>query len=215
MKLQGWGALMAAAWTLSAQAAEPASPVYVQVGVGIAQVDLDDRKTANQAAVDTWTASAPSRTGDTAGSDSSATFSVALGLRANRYLALEAGYRNVGDVNASYTLNDIGYSVRQDTRYTAAGPALSLLGLLPASPALALYGRADLINLHAKVDDSVRGATERTTLTVGYGLGLEYTVVSGFALRLEARRINVEFEDWRGSDSRDVDSVNVGLVKGF
>lgn len=195
---------------------------YLLFGLGLARIDLGDRQASDQAAVDQFEASVAGGTGETSASDSSSTFGVAVGYRLGRHLALEAGYRNFGEMHAGYTLHDGPTVTGQDVRYQAAGPGVSVLALLPLSPAWRVYGRVDAVALRTSVEETyVAGGgsgvfpSDHAGMRVGYGLGAEADVAGGLALRLEARRLNAEFDTLAGIERHDLDSVGIAVVKTF
>lgn len=223
MRITRLAVLAAVLQALPVQAADGGQGPYVLFGLGLAKLDLGDKKDRDQAAVEQFEATVAGGSGDTDGSDSSSLFGVAVGYRFNRYLALEGGYRNFGEMRAGYTLRDGPVVTGQDTRYQASGPGLAALGMLPLSPSWRLFARIDAIALRTAVEESFDfGAGNRAVypsnksgLRIGYGLGVEADVVSGLAFRLDARRMSAEFDTMAGVESRDLDSVNVSLLKTF
>lgn len=223
MRITRLAVLAAVLQALPAQAADGGQGPYVLFGLGLARLDLGDKKGSDQAAVEQFEATVAGGSGETDGTDSSSLFGVAVGYRFNRYLALEGGYRNFGEMHAGYTLRDGPVVTGQDTRYQASGPGVSALGLLPLSPSWRAYARVDAIALRTSVEESYNfGAGNRAVypsdqsgLRVGYGLGVEIDVVSGFAFRLDARRMSAEFDTLAGAESRDLSSLNLSLLKTF
>lgn len=195
---------------------------YVLVGFGLSKLDLGDKQASDRAAVAHFEATVPGGTGATSGSASSAAFGVAMGYRVNPCLALEAAYWRFGEKSAGYTLRDATTVNGQDTRYDAAGPGVSLLGMLPLSSWRA-YARVDAVALRTTVDEgysfgagnALVNSSSLSGLQLGYGLGVDAELVSGFALRLEARRISADFDTLAGVEARDLDSLTVALLKSF
>lgn len=194
---------------------------YFVAGVGLSQVDISDKTNSDAAAVARFLASVPGGTASVSAEDRSRVFSVGMGIRINRHLAVEGGYRSLGDFHSGYALGDGPSRTARDTRYKATSPGLSVLGMLPVTPALKVYGRLDLASVRSTVEESrspsVRQpvTTQTVAMKMGYGVGAEQALAPDIFLRLEARRIAADFEGQTDSRKLDIDNVILSLVKAF
>lgn len=223
MRLQALAVAAATLLVLDAQAVEAEPRAYLVGGIGLSRADLGSKEASDAALAASYLAVFPAGTAELSSDDSGRTMSVGIGLRLNRHLLLEAAYRNFGEASAGYVLTEGANVDAQALNYKAAGAGASVLGSLPLTPTLSLYGRLDLVSLRTTTEAVYRQANsyslsvprEHAALAVGYGLGLEYEVARRLSLRLDARRITGEFEGPGGFSSIDFDSVNIYVLKAF
>lgn len=206
----------------TAQAAPAGQDLYVLVGTGLARLDLGDRQELARQAVYNFETQPPGGTGETSGSDTGPVLGVALGYRIGPHAAVEAGFRNFGEMDTGYTLGTGPSATVADMRYRAGGFGVAALGFLPLSPAWRAYARVDAVSLRTSTEETYGngGGTllysrDHAALRTGIGLGAEVDVGGGLALRVDARRMTAEFDTRSGVERRPLGSVNLSLLKNF
>lgn len=148
-----------------------------------------------------------------------AAWSVTAGYRINRYLAVEAGYVNLGTLSATHTI-DIppilgGGSFNFHRELETEGPSLTVFGTLPLSANWQLYARAGMLFADSDLKTSFDGSgtvgssvdSDATTL----GAGAQYDWRGHWSARLEFQRTN----DLGGNDvanEADVDNISLGFL---
>jgi OmpA-OmpF porin, OOP family len=98
------------------------------------------------------------------------------GYQVNRYLSLEFGYQQLGDVS-------IAFGATTTTLETSLFD-LVVLGTLPLTQRLGAYGK---LGIYRANNEAKTPATEAKLETNGlsYGIGLQYDVTSNLGVRLE------------------------------
>ncbi|MEO7577509.1 MAG: OmpA family protein [Massilia sp.] len=140
-------------------------------------------------------------------------FKLLVGRQLNRYLALEAGYVDLGTSSFAATTSGGGV-LNGEVGFRALN--LDLLGQLPLTPRFALLGRAGVMVAQANAHFTgnrllaVTGPDPRERKWgPKLGLGLEYKLSEALAVRLEAERHRLH--DAVGNRG-DVDLFSLGLV---
>lgn len=144
---------------------------------------------------------------DTTGtaSDDSDTTSYSLGMGANlsKNWAIEARYVNTGTYSAVVTPYTVDIKGK--------GPALGLIGFLPVSDRISLYARVDAVRLNVTADVSTLGSSSESHTDLGYGVGAQYRLDYGFAVRAQIDRLRIKFEGM----TSDLDTASVNILKAF
>lgn len=154
--------------------------------------------------------------------DSDTGFGLAVGYQVNRNFAAELAYVDLGEVSYSATNGQASpgnQDVALDT--SAAGPVLSLLGILPVSSRFDVYARAGLAVMNvdgeariAEGDASERVSDSTTRSNAVFGVGGQYSFNNRFAVRLEwDRHFDVGSDDITGES--DIDLFALGLRYNF
>jgi len=133
------------------------------------------------------------------------------GKQLNRYLAIEAGYFDLGKFEFSAVTADAG-TMRGDTKYR--GGNLDLVGQLPLTERLSVLGRAGVQYAEARTkiggNRARAGANLKDTGTnAKYGLGVEYKLSEAAALRWEVERYRTDANVAMG---RNVDTASLSFV---
>ena len=139
-------------------------------------------------------------------------YKVFLGKQLNRYLAIEAGYFDVGQFGFDAVTTDGRLSGTSSYR----GVNLDLVGQVPMTERLSLLGRVGAAYTKTRTDfsgnrlNAVTGphATQKKA-GLKAGLGLEYKLSEALAVRTEYERYRVN--DAVGNRG-DVDALTFGLV---
>jgi opacity protein-like surface antigen len=141
---------------------------------------------------------------DTTTSDDGLSGSATIGYRINRHVAAELGYldfRTV-DITETYDLTDV-FGAPFPVIHTielgssTAGPALSLLGFVPLTGQVAVFGRAGMFFADQEVERSDFGVSD----TFGHeiwlaGLGVDWSLDPSWSVRLEYQRA----DELKGND---------------
>lgn len=154
--------------------------------------------------------------------DSDTGFGATLGYQVNENFAAELSYVDLGE--ATYDANNAQANPANESvalSTSAAGPVLSLLGILPVSSRFDVYGRAGLALMDVEgeasstigdVTDRISDSTTRSNLVLG--AGGQYSFNDRFAVRLEwDRHFEVGSEDITGES--DIDLFALGLRYNF
>lgn len=133
------------------------------------------------------------------------------GKQLNRYLAIEAGYFDLGKFEFSGTTAE-GGTMRGETKYR--GGNLDLVGQLPLTERFSLLGRAGVQYAEARTkvggNRARAGANLKDSATnAKYGLGVEYKLNEAAALRWEVERYRTDANVAMG---RNVDTASVSFV---
>ena len=125
------------------------------------------------------------------------------GYQVNRYLSLELGYQQLGDVTLS-----LAPGVSQTLETTLFD--LVVLGTLPLTQRLGAYGKLGIFRANNEASSGTPGVPgaklESNGLT--YGLGLQYDVTANLGLRVEWQEYsNIIGGGFTGSSNADVTSV--------
>lgn len=146
---------------------------------------------------------------------------VFAGLRLNRHFALEGGYYVFDKFGARRTF-DSPSAGTLSTSMRVQGLGLDLVGHLPVSPGLSLFGKAGIVGTRVDTNGDVTGAlfsgftatdAKRREVNFKYGLGAELALSRQWAVRGEWEVLknvgNGNVYDWE-SDLRIVSGSVVG-----
>jgi OmpA-OmpF porin, OOP family len=150
--------------------------------------------------------------------DEGTAWSVTVGYRINRYLAVEAGYVNLGTLSDTRTIDfPPGFGIPSlsfHRELETAGPSLTVFGTLPLSANWQLYGRAGMLFADTDLTTTLSGNSltnsfdsDATTL----GAGAQYDWGGHWSARLEYQRTLDVGGDDVASDA-DVDSISLGFL---
>lgn len=119
-----------------------------------------------------------------------------LGYQFNKYLALEAGYLNLGQSKATYT--HAGQTVTE--KNTFGGFDAAVKGILPVTSQFSLFGKAGAVDEHDDADLSVAGVSSRqhsNKWVPMVGLGTSFNLTDNVALNVQdiyAFRTNYKYK---------------------
>ena len=135
--------------------------------------------------------------------ESDKVFGAGAGYSINKYFAVELGYRDFGSVNQNFTSS--GYPMS----YTLSSSAVqfSLLGKLPVSDSIDIYGRWGDARLSWESKDSSKTSTQSDYKPV-YGAGASYNINEKFSLRGEYSR-------YSGTSSSYTSALTLGATYSF
>ncbi len=228
MKALKWtGAAALCAGLAMANAAQAAEDGWYVVGFGgeastknVSQGELD------QNLIDFFGAGGLTIVDATSNLDDSDTgFGLAVGYQVNPHFATELAYVDLGEVSydADGTVTDgvTDYAATFGLSQSAAGPAFSVLGIVPIGERFTVFARAGiaLMSVDADADLSIDGVADSASASTDrsnglYGLGGEFSVNRRFGVRLEwTRYADVGSEDLTGDT--DIDLISLGLRYSF
>jgi OOP family OmpA-OmpF porin len=150
--------------------------------------------------------------------DEGTAWSVTAGYRINRYLAVEAGYVNLGTLSDTQTIDFppvFGIaSLSFHRELETAGPSLTLFGTLPLSANWQLYARAGMLFADTDLTTSINGNSNTSSFdsdATTLGAGAQYDWGGHWSGRLEFQRtMDVGGDDV--ASSADVDSISLGFL---
>lgn len=148
---------------------------------------------------------------DTTGADTTdlrdGFFTLGAGALLGPHAAVELRYLDVGSYGGSSGAST--FTVK------ASGISLGVLGMLPVSDMLSLYGRLDAVSLRAHGElatGGVVGVGSESSNPLGFGLGVQYQLSNDVALRGHVERLHkVHFY----TDKDDIDSIGMSLLGAF
>ncbi|QYF95925.1 OmpA family protein [Massilia sp. PAMC28688] len=183
---------------------------YAGAGIGATRATID------QASIESALRANGSAIVSFAGDEKdSPAYKVFIGKQLNRYLALEAGYYDLGRFSYDAVTSD----GRLGAKAAFSGVNLDLVGQLPLSERLSIIGRVGAAYTRARTDFSgnrLNAVTaphaKQSKVGPKLGLGMEYKFSEALALRGEYERYRVN--DAVGNRG-DVDMASVGLVWKF
>jgi OmpA-OmpF porin, OOP family len=148
--------------------------------------------------------------------DSDRGYKFFVGYQFNHYLAVEAGYVDLGDFGVRVARDpDVG-TLTSDTSYK--GYNLDVVGTWPMTQRLSAFGRVGAFHYQTEENfigtQSLAASLSRDDKDTGYkfGAGLEYSFTDRLSARVEAERYRIE--DMLG-DNGSVNLYSVGLVYRF
>lgn len=157
--------------------------------------------------------------------DSDTGFGLGAGYQVNEHFATELVYVDLGevsyDVEGTVTDGVTDSAATFGLSQSAAGPAFSVLGILPIGERFSVFARLGLslmsvdADLDISIDDVADSGNASTDRSNGlYGLGGEFSLSSRFGIRLEwTRYAGVGSEDLTGDT--DIDLISLGLRYNF
>ena len=138
------------------------------------------------------------------------------GYQMNRYLALEAGYFDLGRFSFNATTQPLGTLTGE---IKLRGANLDLLGIIPLTEKFSAFGRIGVARAEAR--DTFTGSglvrvlnpnPSKTDTNGKFGLGLQYAFTESFGMRAEVERYRIN--DAVGTKG-DIDLASLGLVYRF
>lgn len=146
--------------------------------------------------------------------------SLGVGYNLNSTFALELAYRNLGELDGreEFYYDNGNYGVVTDTTEISS-LQLSVIGSLPLSEKVAIYGRLGIADLKVKNTEKAVGSfdgerfqgTESSSVSKNralVGVGLNYALGSAFALRAEYS----QYAEW---DDLTISTTTIGLTYKF
>ena len=185
---------------------------YAGAGVGQSRASIDDQRIIRSLTANGEFFTPPYYTED----ERTRAFKLFMGRQLNKYIAVEAGYFDLGKFDFAATTSGNG-SLRGETGFR--GVNLDLVGQLPVTDRFSLLGRVGA--QYAKTNTQFSGnrlnavtGPNRTERKLGakFGLGMEYKLSEALALRAEVERYRLK--DAVGNRG-DVDTAMVSLVWKF
>ena len=211
-KLPGVPGLLAfAVLVASFSAAADESAWYLGGNGGLSTAEIDDKRIIGGLLSEGFTSASISND-----DERDVGYKLFGGYQFTRYLALEAGYFDLGEFGFEAATEPTGL-LSGDIKLR--GVNLDAVGMLPFTDRFSAFGRAGVNYAEAKVSFSGSGAVnvpdprrEERAAHYKVGLGLEYDLTESLALRAEAERYRIS--DAVGNDG-DVDFYSMGLVYRF
>ena len=207
-------------FSTGASAQEGNSGFYVgafggQASYDIAKEDMDDLFVF---ALDV--AGLPIVQGESSLEDSDTGFGVIAGYRLTPYVAIEASYLDLGaaeyrlagfaDLGATFGV--IEFEGGADIEVT--GPAVALVGIIPVSETIELYGKAGMFFSETDFTVFIDTVSESATFSseeIMYGAGMAWNLNPNWSLRLDFQRFaDVGDEDELGE--ANIDQFSIGVL---
>ena len=135
--------------------------------------------------------------------DQGTAYRVFAGYQVNRYLSLELGYQQLGDV--TMTLAPGAAQTLETTLFD-----LVVLGTLPLTQRLGAYGKLGIYRANNEVtSNNIPGFVDQKLESNGltYGVGLQYDVTAALGVRIEWQEYANVIGSGIGSSNADVTSV--------
>ena len=202
--------LVGLAGTASSSALADDSGWYVGANVGQSEAKIDDARITSGLLAGGFT------TTSIAEDESDLGYKLFGGYQFTRFVALEAGYFDLGKFNFTATTVPLG---TLSGSIKVKGVNFDAVGLLPISDRFSAFGRVGVI--YAEANDSFSGTgsvnvpnsspSERAT-NYKLGLGLQYDFTASLGMRAEAERYRID--DAVGNKG-DIDLYSAGLVYRF
>ena len=150
--------------------------------------------------------------------DEGTAWSVTAGYRINRYLAVEAGYVDLGTLSATHTVNFPplfgGGTLDFHRELETSGPSLTVFGTLPLSANWQLYARAGMLFADTDLKTSISGNSATSSFdsdATSVGAGAQYDWGGHWSARLEFQRtMDVGGDDV--ASAADVDNISLGFL---
>lgn len=204
-------ALMASPHTLAKDTEqERDSDWYIGANIGSSRADIDNRRIGNQLLNPGFSITSINE------DDRDKGYKVFVGYDLSRYVALEAGYFDLGNFSFSSATFPAGtLNGELDTR----GINLDLVATLPIRSRLSAFARVG-VN-YAETEGAFSGTAFNGALDSNpsereanpkFGMGLQYAFNHKLAMRVEAERYRVSNAL---DDKDDVDLLSVGLIYRF
>jgi hypothetical protein len=201
-----------------------AGPLGIYAGVSYAMVEKDSTRRAfedeAQAVYDSFAFEPATRTASFDSNDSA--YGFVVGWRLTEHIAFEGGYMDLGDV--SYRERSDGLFVeppieaatlQQNIESSTSGIAMSALGILPLSYRWEVYARGGVLISNNTASLFISNGTASQKFRVsksGFdmlaGVGISFSVVEIYSLRLEYQRVF----DAGENDTIDPADVDMALL---
>jgi OOP family OmpA-OmpF porin len=156
--------------------------------------------------------------------DSDIGWGLEVGYRFNRYIAVEAGYVDLGEAlyEAIITADDgfETFPVEASSRFVSSGPTAAVLGMLPISERFDVHAKAGMYFADTRYRARVRDVDFAENVLhnevkageneIFLGLGGAWNISEGYALRFEYQRfLDVGDDD---TAETDVDLISLSLL---
>jgi hypothetical protein len=156
--------------------------------------------------------------------DSDLGWGLEIGYRFNRYIAVEAGYVDLGEAlyEAILTVDDgiEEFPVEVSSRFVSAGPTAAVLGMLPLNEQFVVHAKAGLYFADTRFRGRVRDVEFAENLLhsevdagekeVFFGVGGAWNINDRYSLRLEYQRyLDVGDDD---TTETDVDLIALSVL---
>ena len=208
--------------SLSPLPASAQSPWYLGAGIGQSRIDASSGEVDRGFLIDdAFTASGTTLDKSDTG------WKAYLGYRFNRFLALEAGYADLGEARFNTTIVGAPPGTAPVPPFpitataTAKGVFLSGLAHLPVTDNFSLFAKAGAFRSEAEFTEQIPGTaitrasrTERRT-DANYGVGLQWQFSRVIGARLEVERFSNVGRGIGGREGRDVDFVSANVLVQF
>jgi opacity protein-like surface antigen len=161
--------------------------------------------------------------------DSDIGYQAAFGYRFARYIALELGLVQYGELTSELTADvdlpddTLGFvPARFDYAFKVGGPLISAVGILPLGEKIELYGRLGFLFASVKREFTSRINGQRglsysasgDSQDVVYGVGVNFNINQAYAIRAEYQVLDDVGESGR-TGTEDLDFVSVGMIVRF
>jgi opacity protein-like surface antigen len=162
----------------------------------------------------------------TSSTDSDIGYNATFGYRFTRYIAAEIGLAQFGSVESVARANmDFGDGlepVSLKLAFTAGGPLISVMGILPLNDNFEFFGRAGYLFTSSERELSSRvsgqsggfGAAKGDSQDLVLGLGAAYHFNQVYSVRLEYQQLG-EVGEEGSSGEEDLNVIGLGLVIRF
>jgi len=145
-------------------------------------------------------------------------YALGLGYTFNKYVAIEAGYNDLGEINRDYADGTGAVNIKSEADGFYFGPQISL----PVTDAFSLFGKIGLFAWDVDQKASASGAyaafnglgASAHGTDVYFGAGMAYAITNTLSVKAEWVRYN-NVGDKDTTDSADVDFISAGLVFKF
>ena len=155
-------------------------------------------------------------------------FQITFGYRFNRYVAGELGLVQYGDLvsraDAELDFDNNGNFVPANVAlsFSAGGPLISVIGILPFQEKFEIYGRLGYLfgsverEFTSRVDGQrgVSGAAKGDSQVPVYGIGVSWNINQVYAIRGEYQWVSDLGESSR-TGQEDLDVLTIGLIVRF
>ena len=131
--------------------------------------------------------------------DQDTAYRVFAGYQVNRYLSLEFGYQQLGEVTLS-----VGPAAQS---IETKAFDLSVLGVLPLTQRFSAYGKVGIYRANNEASSPLLGNAKLETNGLTYGLGLQYDVTGTLGVRLEWQEYADVIGTGFGGSNADVTSI--------
>jgi OmpA-OmpF porin, OOP family len=160
--------------------------------------------------------------------DSDIGYQAAFGYRFARYIALELGLVQYGELTSELSADvDLGdgngfVPARFEYSFKVGGPLISAVGLLPLGEKFELYGRLGFLFASVEREFSSRINGQRglsysangDSQDVVYGVGVNFNINPAYAVRAEYQILDDVGEDGR-TGTESLDFMSIGMIVRF
>lgn len=161
--------------------------------------------------------------------DTSIAYQLQMGWEINRYVAIEVGYTDFGDVESDYRRNSVvnGHDALAQSHYEAnlTATIVSLKGMLPLGDATRVFAKVGYAGWDAEVnwdaalyfddnlDSQSKGSAEVDGDDLFYSFGVEYRVTNNIVLSGEYFTQLAEYDDLVGNsyDWFEASAIAIGI----